>query len=465
MTSSVSALSSSAISSQISNYAAKLQAPITQLQTQVKTEQAEISAWGSISGAVSTLSQSLANIKDLSTINNKSASTANNAVATVSAASSAATGAYNLSGVKLAQPQEIYSSLLSSGNATLSGGAGSLVFTLGGGKSETVSIGSGSLTLNGVAAAINKQHGGVQASLIGTAAGTRLVLQSSATGGSAAFTVSGTGALAQFDFNPSSATAHSGETLAQAAQDATLSLNGVPIISASNTLTNTIPGVTITLAGSGATSLSVSSSPTGLSNAVQGVATSLNAAISAIAKQTKYVPASTASGSAQAGVLLGNFSATSLKSELMSAVSSLVASGVSAGAAGLSISSSGAVSFNTSSFASEYAKNPTAVQKLIGTLYQKLNTISASAIGSAGGSSASTGSTKKNTGFITAQTASLNGIVTSLDSQITQLTKQGSAALKNMQSLYTSAETAANSASITQTYLNIFNTNSSSSNG
>lgn len=463
MTSSVSSLSSSAISSQISTYATKLQAPITQLKTQITSEKAQISAWGSISGAISTLSQSLSSIKDLSSINNKTTNSSDKSVATITASNSASSGTYNLTNVALAKPQEIYSSLLGSGNSTLSGGKGALVFTLGSGKIETVSIGSGSLTLNDVAAAINKKAGGVQASVIGTSAGARLVLESSGTGSSAAFTVSGTGALSQFNFNPSSSTANSGEILAQTAKDASFTLNGVPIISASNTLTNTISGVTIALAGSGTTSLSVSSSPANLSTSVQGVATSLNAAISAIAAQTKYVPASSASGSAQAGMLLGNFSATELKSELMTSVSGLVASGVSAGAAGLSISSSGVISFNSTSFASEYAKNPTAVEKLVGNLYQKLNTVSVGAIGGSASSAASSGGTKKTTGFISAQTTSLNGIITSIDSQITQLTKQGSAALKRMEALYTTAETKASSASITQTYLSIFNNSSSSS--
>lgn len=462
MTSSVSSLSSSAIASEISTYTAKLQAPITQLQSQVATEKAQISAWGSISGVISTLSQSLANIKDLSSINNKTTNSSDKSVATVTAGNSAASGTYNLTNIKLAKPQEIYSSLLGSGNSTLSGGNGALVFTLGSGKHETVSVGSGSLTLNDIAASINKQAGGVQASVIGTSAGARLVLESSGTGSSAAFTVSGTGALAKFDFNPSSSTANSGEISAQTAQDASFTLNGVPIVSASNTLASTISGVTIALVGSGATSLSVSSSPTNLSNSVQGVAASLNTAISAIAAQTKYVPASSANSSAQAGVLLGNFSATELKSELMTSVSGLVASGVSAGAVGLSINSAGTVSFNSTSFASEYAKNPTAVEKLVSTLYQKLNTISAGAIGGSSSATSNSGATTKTTGFIAAQTTSLSGIITSIDSQITRLTKQGSASLKTFQALYTAAETKASSASITETYLSIFNSSSSS---
>ena len=467
---SVGALSSSAISSQISTYEAKLQAPITQLQSQITADKADISAWGKISGSMSSLSKALSNIKDVASINSKTATTTANTVATVTASNSAASGTYNLTNVTLAKPQEIYSSLLGSGNSTLSGGKGSLVLTLQGGKSETVSIGSGSLTLNDVAAAINKQDGGVQASVIGTSAGARLVLQSSGTGSSAAFTVSGTGALAQFDFNPSSSAANSGEILAHAATNASLTLNGVPIVSPTNTLGSAVAGVTISLAGSGSASLSVISSPTNLSSAVQGVATDLNAAISAIAAETKYVPASSASSSssnasATAGPLLGNFSATELKNELMTSVSGLVASGVSAGAVGLSINSSGAVSFNATSFGSEYAKNPTAVQNLVTNLYKTLNNITTGAIGGSGSATSSAGTATKNTGFISQQTASLNAVITSINTQITQMTKQDAAALNILRTAYTQAETKASSASITQTYLSIFTGSSSTSSG
>jgi flagellar hook-associated protein 2 len=460
MTLSISSLTSSAISSEISSYETMLAAPITKMETQITGEKAQISVWGSISGAISSLSDALAGIKDVSSIDSKSVNSSNKSVATLTADNSASSATYNLTNVKLAQGQEIYSSLQGSSNATLSGGKGALVFTMGSGKNETVSIGSGSLTLNDVAAAINKQGGGVKANVIGTSAGARLVMESGGTGASAAFTVTGTGALSQFAFNPSSSSVNAGETMAQTAQDASFTLNGVPIISATNTLSSTISGVTLTLAGSGTTSLSVSSSPSNFSTSVQSVATSLNKAISLIATATKYVPASSANGSASAGILLGNFSATELKNELVTSVSGLVASGVSAGAIGLSVSGSGAVSFNATSFANEYATNSTAVEKLVSTLYKSLNSISTSAIG--GSAVGSSGGTKTTSGFISAQTTSLNAIITSLDTQVKQQTKASSAALKRMEAAYSVAESKASSASITESYLSIFNSSSSS---
>ncbi|MGE4481055.1 flagellar filament capping protein FliD [Acidocella sp.] len=461
--STVSSLSSSAINTQIATVEKRLEAPITNLQTQITTDKALISAWGSISGAISTLSDSLTNIKNISTINSRAATSSNTSAANIVASNQASTGTYNLTNISLAKSQEIYSSLLGSASSTLSGGAGTMAITMGNGQSETISLGSGSLTLNNVAAAINQQAGGVKASIVSTTTGARLVLTSSGTGSGNSFSVSGTGALAQFSYSSASA---GSEVLAQKATDATLTLNGIPLTSTNNTLDSAIAGVTISLAGSGTATVSVSSSPTALSNNVSAVATSLNAAIAAIATETKFVgsssssSASSSSASAQSGPLLGNFSASNLKNQLMSAVSSLQASGISANAAGLSITSSGAIKFNSTAFASAFTKNPTAVQALVSKLYTSLNQISANAIGSSSNTLTTSGSV---TGFISAQTDSLNNSINAIQQQITLLTKQSSATLKALASAYTVAESKASSASITRAYLSIFLGSSSSS--
>jgi flagellar hook-associated protein 2 len=462
----VSSLGSSQISSEISTVETRLQAPITALDAQVTTDKADISAWGNISGSISTLSKSLAGIADVSTINSRTVNSTTPATATATATNSAATGTYDLTNVTLAKTQEIYSALMGSGAATLSGGAGSLSFTLKNGKTESVSVGSGSLTLNGVAAAINKVAGGVQASVIGTAAGARLVLQSSATGSSQAFSVAGTGALAQFSYTTGSSTG--GETLAQTASDAKLSLNGVPVTSTTNSLSSAISGLSLSLAGSGNTTVTVSSAPTSLSAAVSSVASSLNSALSMIAKETRYVPAGSASASgsaAKSGPLLGNFTATDLSNQLLNSVSAAAASGLSANAIGFSVSSAGTVSFSSTKFSSAYAKNPTGVQNLVGQIYKTLDSITTGAIGGSGTSTNSTGTTTKNTGSIGAQTTSLQSAVTSVNAQVTEINKENAAQLKILLAEYTTAENASTSASITQSYLSIFNSSSTSSGG
>jgi flagellar hook-associated protein 2 len=456
MSSSVSSLGSSQVSSEIATVEARLQAPITQLQDQQATDKAEISAWGAIQGNISSLSSALAGIKDISTINNRSATSTLSTVATATASNTALPAQYSLTGVTLAKTQEIYSKVLGSGSAKLGSGSGSLTFTLKSGKTESVKVGSGSLTLNGVAAAINKVAGGVQASVVGSANGSRLVLQGSATGSSQAFSVAGTGGLSTLNY--SSASGGSAFTSAQTAANAKFSINGVPLTATSNTVTTAISGVTISLVGSGNTTIGVSSSPGGIANEVDAVATSLNTAIAGIAKQIAYVPASSANASsatsAQSGPLLGNFTATDLSSQLLTAVSGAAASGATSNTIGLTVSSTGAVTFNSATFATAYAANPTGVTALINQLYKNLTTLTGAALGSSG-----------TNGTLAAQTTALNNDVTSINTQVASITKSNNAQLQILVLEYTAAETAQTSASITQSYLSIFNNSGSSSTG
>jgi flagellar hook-associated protein 2 len=211
--------------------------------------------------------------------------------------------------------------------------------------------------------------------------------------------------------------------------------------------------------------VTISSAPTGLSNAVSSVATSLNAALSTISKEIAYVPASTSSASstAKSGPLLGNFTATDLSDQLLSAVSGAAANGVSATAIGLNVSSAGAVSFNSTSFAAAYAKNPNAVQSLVSQIHKTLDSISTAAIGGSGNTSNSN-TTQKSTGAIGAQTAALQGVITSLNAEVVQITKQNNQQIQPLIQQYTAAENASTAASITQSYLSIF-LNPSSSTG
>jgi flagellar hook-associated protein 2 len=468
MSGNVSSLGSSQISSQLAQVEARLQKPITQLQTQAASEQTSISAWGAIQGAVSSLSGALAGIANIATINNRAATSSANAIATATATNNAATGAYNLTSITLAKQQEIYSNLQPSASASV-GAAGSLTITLKSGKTENVSVASGNVTLNGIAQAINQLKGGVAASVIGTTGGARLVLQSSATGADEGFSIAGTGGLAQFSYASASATASSNTLIrAQEAASASLNINGVPVTNPSNTITSAIAGVTINLAASGSTKLSIGSSPGGIAAAIGSVATSLNSAIATIGKQTAFKPASSANAAsataATAGPLLGNFAASNLSNQLLTAVTSAAASGVTSNAIGLTVSSTGAVGFNSGTFATAYAANPKAVAALVNQIYKTLATTTGSALGSASTSAANSGSaitttgngTGTNKGFIAAQTSGLTAQITSLNSEAAQIAQANNAQIQILVQEYTVAETAATAAATTQAYLSIF---------
>lgn len=452
----VSSLSSASVQSQIAQYQARLQAPITSLQNQIAKENVQISAWGSIKGNISSLSTALAKISDIASLSTRSVSSTSSSTVTATASNSAQVGTYSLTNITLAKGQTIYSGIKSSASASIGASAGSLSFVQNG-KTETVSVGSGSLTLNGVAGAINKAKDGVVASIINTTGGARLVLQSSATGSSQAFSVTGTGALAAFNYKPS-AGASGSWTEAQAAQNANLKINGVPVSNATNSLSSVITGVSLTLAASGSSTVQVNKTNAALTNALTSVTSSLNAAVSGIQTQTKYTPA-TGSGSAtqaaQSGPLLGDFTASNISYSLVNAVAGAAASGVTSNSIGLTINSSGQVTFDSTKFSSAYASNPTAVQTLLSNIYDNLNNTTSLALGGKNGS-----------GNIGAQTTALNGQISTINSQISQISQQNSAALSILISQYTVAENQSTQAQVTQSYLSVlFSTGSGTGSG
>jgi flagellar hook-associated protein 2 len=316
-------------------------------------------------------------------------------------------------------------------------------------------------TLTGIAAAINAVDGGVQASVIGTSTGARLVFQSSAPGSANGFGFSGSGGLAALKY---SATSAGGSfTRAQTAADAGVKINGVPITSTSNTISSAVKGLTIKLIGSGTAAITVASSAGSISGAVSAVATNLNAAIATIASETKYVPpkssASASASAAKSGPLLGNFTASNLSTQLLAAVSGAAASGLSATGIGLTVGSTGKVTFSSATFNTAYAANPTGVAALLTKIHASLSTLT---IGALGSGSASGGTNK---GSIAAQTAAQQNAITTLQSEALQIAKENNAQLQILVKEYTTAETASTNAQITQTYLSIFTGTSNNSSG
>jgi flagellar hook-associated protein 2 len=120
--------------------------------------------------------------------------------------------------------------------------------------------------------------------------------------------------------------ASAGAFTAVAATNANLFINGVPVTSASNTLSSAVSGLTIHLGGSGTSTINVATSSSAVANNLSAVASTLSKAISSIATQTKFVSASAASASsasAKSGPLLGNVTANQLSNSLLGAISGL----------------------------------------------------------------------------------------------------------------------------------------------
>lgn len=143
---------------------------------------------------------------------------------------------------QIAKSQTIYSAYLPDAAATV--GQGTMTLTVGGGD-YAIDIDAGNDSLSGLATAINASGSGVQASVVSDGSGARLVLKGT-TGAAQSFSLaatSGDPALARFAYSGGTGAM----TLAQAAQDALFAIDGIPYARASNSVSDVVPGIALTL--------------------------------------------------------------------------------------------------------------------------------------------------------------------------------------------------------------------------
>lgn len=189
-------------------------------------------------------------------------------------------------------------------SATTPLAAGSFTITGATGTTTTISTGTGTSTLNDVANTINADSLGVTASVITDATGARLAIVSNTSGAANNFTVTaGTGGL----------------TFAQAVPgaNASLTVDGIQIASASNTVTGALAGVTLNLLNAAPgtnVNLTIAPDTTQASTAINQFVTDYNKAISDLNTQFTFTGTSE-------GVLATDSVVRSLQSTLEGALS------------------------------------------------------------------------------------------------------------------------------------------------
>lgn len=156
----ISTLSSTQIAGLLAAEQKTLQQPISIWDASIQTDQAMISGWGKIGGAMSALSTAVSGISDLATINNRGVTSSDTSVASATIQRNAPSGSYALTGVKLAKAQTVYSSSFSSASAAVGSSSGALTLNFGSGSTETVNVTSADMNLQGIAQAINNVSGG-----------------------------------------------------------------------------------------------------------------------------------------------------------------------------------------------------------------------------------------------------------------------------------------------------------------
>lgn len=276
--------------------------PEVQMQRQQADVSARISILGAIASDLSKLQTAANNLKDpFGALSQKTVSSSDSSIVSATAQYSAPTGTHTVVVNQLATVSSSYSDTVAD-PTTLAGTT--LTIKYGDpndpAKSDSISISSGVKTLQDVADAINssKDNSGVTASVVTDAKGQRLALVSKSSGKDGNLTVSG------------GVTFHQGVE----GKNATMTVDGVPVESATNTVTGALCGITFQLTGADSETkiqIGIASDTTEAANAVNDFITAYNTAMKDINSQF----ATDTSGNA--GYLAGDASLRTLQSQLL----------------------------------------------------------------------------------------------------------------------------------------------------
>lgn len=342
----------------VSQLVAAERAPTDSRLSAIETStKAQISAFGSIKAALSGVESALKKLDGDAGMPGRKTSVGADAGFTASAGSSAALGTYSVVVEQLATAHKLQSAAAAK-DAQI--GNGTLTLQVGDGETFDVTIESGKGTLADIRDAINAQAAGkgVSATLVRGDGGDVLVLSSATVGSQGAISISasgGNGGLSAL------ATSGGSMTVATAAQDAVVSVDGISRSVSSNRVTDLIDGVTIDLTKAKpgeAFSLEVSSDPSTLKASVLGFISAYNTALSALRTQ------SAAGGEGKAaGPLSGDAAPRAIMQSLRNAIGGSYAE---LSALGLKTAVDGSLSLDGSKFDAAMAANPGAVKGLLG---------------------------------------------------------------------------------------------------
>jgi len=317
--------------------------PLARLQDQQKSYQSKLSAFGQVQSAMSKLQDAATALTKSATFSATKASAGDTKAFTVSSGASAQTGSYGIEVEQLARAQRVASSATTApsvGEGTLTISLGRYAedgsFTAAADGEKTISLAAGA-SLSDLRAAINDADAGVSAQIINNGTIDQLVISSKDTGAAQAFRLSGTGALADFGYDAGNA--DPGLATIQSAQDARLSIDGLAITRSSNTVSDAIEGVTLSLVKptEGETAVTVARDDDTAKKAIDEFAKAYNELNTLIRSQTSYN-----AETKKAGTLNGDSSMRSIQSQLRTALGNPIS-----GLSGAKMLSDAGISFKT----------------------------------------------------------------------------------------------------------------------
>jgi flagellar hook-associated protein 2 len=329
---------------------ANQQATITALQTEQTNLGSQNGELGKITSDLNNLGNAAAALSDpLGVLAAEAATSSNSAVVTATASGIATAGTHTITVTSLATTSSYYTDIPSSSTLPV----GSFQIQVGTNAPATVTVTSTNNTLSTLAASINDQNIGVKASVIQDSNGSRLALVSSSSGAPGDLTVSG--AYAGLNFHKAASGAN-----------AVLTVDGVPVSSASNTVSNVINGVTLNLGSpSPNTPVSVNVAPdtSQATTAINTFVSAYNTVIGDINSQF-----SVASDGSGGGPLESDNSIRQVQSLLLGAISYSVSGNngaVNLASIGINLNNDGTLSVDNSALSTALSSNFAGVQNLL----------------------------------------------------------------------------------------------------
>lgn len=437
--------------------------PIDTLNARVSSYETKISSYGTLSSLVSSFQTAA---KTLNTNLQKVAATPSDAsLLSASAGSTAVPGTYTVNVSKLAQSQNLVAAGQASSTAAIGNGTATTVtfdlgtisggtltngiysgatFTSNGSGTTSITIDGTNNTLEGIRDAINSAAAGVTATIVNDGSGTpyRLALTSTSSGASNSFKITTSGGDGTIDsllgYDPEG-TQNLTQTLA--AQNANLTVNGIAITSASNTVSEAIQGVTLTLKNTTASpsSLTVARDSTAINTAASGFVEAYNSLASQIKSRSAY-----GSDAKTAGTLAGDGTLRTMQDQLRSIFNTPASGGTltSLAQVGISFQKDGSLLLDSSK-----------LDSAISTDFSDVTNLFSSSTGFATRLEDWATSTLGAGGLIDTRTQSLKEFVKNRNDEIDKLENQMSALEKKYIREYTNLNIMLSSMNSTSTFL------------
>lgn len=347
------------VNSLVTQLVAAERAPTDQrLGKQESATRAQITAFGALRSALSGLQGALSKLDGTGAAMGRKATVGTDAGFGASAGATAALGTHRVSVERLASTHKLQSPAT---GASTQLGYGSLSITAGNGSPIVVDIASGKGTLADIRDAINAkaQGKGVTATLVHGDGGDVLTLTATTSGTAGTLSIEasgGDGGLASLGTSGGSL------VVASPAQDGLVKIDGVTRTASSNTLSDALDGVTLTLtkADPGKEfNLTVGADPAALKGNLQSLVGAYNAAVGAMRAQSTAGGEGKAAG-ALSGDSLPRNALSSLRAAMAQSYGELSALGIKSNVDGL-------LSLDTAKFDTTVAADPQAVSRVLGT--------------------------------------------------------------------------------------------------